>query len=404
MGTEPANKTEERLREREALLSLVTETVPVSLLYTDADHRVLFANQMYLNRFNKRLEDVLGKTIREVVGEAIYGKIHSFLDQVLKGEQQDIELHLSHPVLGERDVYARYAPVTEADGTIRGLVCVIHDITEMRRAEAALRASEQELRQANETLERRVAERTGQLSAMLEALEMSLAERRRLSERFVAAQEEERRQISRELHDQAGQHLTGLALGLKALEENIAGGCSGETGAGEILRPLRAIAEELARDLHRIAVELRPTALDDLGLVAALQSHVQRWAESSGIPASFDRFGVRAATEGGAERFNDRLETTVYRVVQEALVNIARHGSDSATRATRVGVSIQRFDGHLLVTVEDNGPGFDVAAARRSGRLGIVGMEERAAACDGTLEIESEPGRGTTVYLRVPLA
>jgi signal transduction histidine kinase len=166
----------------------------------------------------------------------------------------------------------------------------------------------------------------------------------------------------------------------------------------DMLSPLRVTTNELARDLHRIAVELRPTALDDLGLLPALASHVARWSEMSGIPFEFDSFGM-----DGEARLPDLVETTVYRVVQEALTNTARHGTEPQSRSTRVVVVLQRIDQRLLVTVEDNGPGFDVTVAKYSGRLGLKGMQERAVLCGGTLEIESEPGAGTTVYLRIPL-
>jgi signal transduction histidine kinase len=325
-------------------------------------------------------------------------------------------------VLGERDVYARYAPVSDAGGTIQGLVCAIHDITELRRTETALRASEQALRQANETLEARVAERTRVLeeqAAILREQALMLREqaeelarmnevRQALLQRVVTTEEQERRRISRELHDQTGQHLTGLALGLKALEETIAVCYPDETRATEILSPLRGIAQELARDLHHIAVELRPTALDDLGLLPALRTYVGRWSETSGIAVDLDNFGVDGTEiskkEENAERLPDLVETTVYRVVQEALTNTARHGNHPDTRATHVSVTLQRRGRRLQVTIEDDGPGFDVEAARRTGRLGLVGMTERAFSCGGTLHIESEPGSGTTIILRVPLA
>jgi signal transduction histidine kinase len=235
--------------------------------------------------------------------------------------------------------------------------------------------------------------------AALTVMLATLRECRALRERALAAQEEERRQISRELHDRTGQHLAGLVLGLQALEESISAYCPSESGANEKLLRLSSIAEDLARDIHRIAVELRPTALDDLGLAPSLETLVEQWSEISGIPAEFETSGL---TDSDA-RLPEIVETAVYRVVQEALTNITRHAGDGPNRASRVSVTLQRFDDRLQVTVDDNGPGFDVAATRKSGRLGLAGMRERALSCGGTLAIESEPGQGTTVYLRIPL-
>lgn len=268
--------------------------------------------------------------------------------------------------------------------------------------------SPQDLRAINESL----------VIAGIRQMELAEIARQEQRQALAAAQEEERRRISRELHDQSGQHLAGLVLGLGALEETIRTHCPPETGAVEMLGNMRRVAEELARDLHRVAVELRPTALDDLGLVAVLHNHVERWSTGSGIPAEFGSFGL----EGTDERVSVIGKITVYRVVQEALTNIVRHagpagvavygssdeqgatGATGATAATQVSVMLQGFRDHLQVTIEDDGPGFDTEAAQQhAGRLGIAGMRERAALCRGTLHIESTPGEGTIVYLRIPL-
>ena len=144
-----------------------------------------------------------------------------------------------------------------------------------------------------------------------------------------------------------------------------------------------------------------------MGLLPALRTYVQRWSETSSIEVDFDNFGAggeeASKEEGDLVRLPDPAKTAVYRVVQEALTNTARHGNHADTRATQVSVTLQRRAGQLQVTIEDNGPGVDVEAARRTGRLGLVGMIERAGLCGGTLDIDSEIGGGTTIILRVPL-
>jgi signal transduction histidine kinase len=235
----------------------------------------------------------------------------------------------------------------------------------------------------------------------MERVEIAEEQQRRA---LAAAQEEERRRLSRELHDQTGQHLTGLALGLQSLQETIRDHCPPETGTEEKLRHLHHIAEALARDIHRIAVELRPTALDDLGLIPVLENYVETRSADNGVPAAFGRFGL------DEERLSEMGKMAVYRVVQEALTNIlqyavsARVDLEGQENTIQVSVTLQTFRDHLQETIEDKGPGFDVEAAQQSNRLGIAGMRERAALCRGTLHIESNPGDGTSIYLRIPLA
>jgi PAS domain S-box-containing protein len=386
-----------------------------AMIFTDTERKVI--------RWSKGAENILGWTEAEVIGKDERDLIFTPEDQAAGIPQQEPDIALRegravddrwHMKKDGTRFFARgiVTPLYNRDtGALRGFGKVLLDQTREKRLE-------EELHRLNDSLEERVAKRTEQLMRMLEAMEAtrvsleasltereaSLAERQDLLRRVVTTEEMERRRISRELHDQTGQHLTGLALGLKALEDTILAESQPNEGVNASLTSLRRVADDLARDLHHIAVELRPTALDDLGLLSALSSQVQRWSESTTIPAEFDSFGLDGEeSEANEERLPEVVETTVYRVVQEALTNVARHGNKAATRATRVSVTIQRRVDQLRVTVEDNGPGFDVAAAKRGGRLGIAGMRERAEACGGTLVIESEIGKGTTIFLRIPM-
>jgi signal transduction histidine kinase len=212
--------------------------------------------------------------------------------------------------------------------------------------------------------------------------------------RLVTVSEDERRRVSRDLHDTAGQTLTALLLAVKAARAEP----TASPPVAARLDTVLHLAEELARQLHDLAVRLRPTALDDLGLCPALAQLVSNWSAHSGVPATFDATGV------GEARFRPEVETALYRVVQEALTNVAKHA-----RATHVAVLVGRRDGHAVAVIEDNGRGFDPAPAittppdgtRRP--IGLLGMRERAAVLGGTLEIESSPGAGTTVFARIPL-
>jgi two-component system CheB/CheR fusion protein len=315
----------------------------------------------------------------------------------------------------------------DESGNLRGFAKVTRDATEQKQAEEAIQASLEAVAQANEQLEQRVQERTlalsqrtQELSDALIALEGTHVVRRELLRRLVNAQEMERGHIARELHDNTGQLVTGLSLGLNNLASILP---SLPDEAREMLAGMRRIADELGAEAHRLSANLRPTALDQFGLVVALQNYGEQWSAWGGIPVDFQVLGL----EGAGERLPYEIESTVYRIVQEALTNVLRHArpnqhnqhktanrSKSAKRgvvandaASRVSVLLQRTDTHLIATVEDDGPGFDVRAAMSlppdQRRLGLFGMRERAELVGGTLDIESTLGKGTTIFLRVPL-
>jgi signal transduction histidine kinase len=203
--------------------------------------------------------------------------------------------------------------------------------------------------------------------------------------RVVAGQELERQRLARELHDETGQALTSILLGLKAVEDAES---PGETrrAASE----LRGLVVATLQDVRRLAVELRPKALDDFGLVAALERLVQTFSEATGIAAQ-----LQASLRD--ERLPSEVETTLYRIVQESLTNVVKHAG-----ARRVSIVLMRRDRAATAIVEDDGEGFDPTDVRNGG-IGLVGMRERVALLDGRLEIESSPTTGTTVVAEVPL-
>jgi PAS domain S-box-containing protein len=234
-----------------------------------------------------------------------------------------------------------------------------------------------------------------------ERLAATVSERDELRRRLMQAQEEERLRLARELHDQTGQTLTAAMLELKGLEIQYT-----EAGRSRI-RTLRERMEEIGKSLHRIARELRPASIDELGLNSALANYVAEWSQQFGIAADFHRGDV------DLDALTDEKRTAIYRIVQEALTNVAKH----AREATSVSVLVGRSGFTLQLTIEDNGSGFDAAApggnsgahgglsGSQSGRrgLGVAGMRERLALIGGELEIESSSGVGTTVFARIPL-
>jgi signal transduction histidine kinase len=219
------------------------------------------------------------------------------------------------------------------------------------------------------------------------------AERARteLLARLVFAQEDERRRIAREMHDQFGEQLTALGRGIGALKD----ACGDSLELQTKVEALEAIAHQLDRDVDQLVWELRPTALDDLGLRAALANYLQDWSARVGISAELHTSGLLD------DRLASETETTLYRIAQEALTNVAKHA-----RAKNVDVILERRSDSVLLIVEDDGVGFEPPAANggRSQGFGLLGMQERAALVGASLQIESAAGKGTTVFVRMNAA
>ncbi len=228
------------------------------------------------------------------------------------------------------------------------------------------------------------------------------AELRRSRERYrqlarfaLMAQEEERRRISRELHDETSQALSGLVLNLQAVIEMVEMAGIQDSRIKETLKKAHGLAVEVGNEVHRLIVNLRPTLLDSLGLVPALRQHAESVLTPLGISVSFH------FDEPGRTLPKD-VETNLFRVAQGAIGNIQQH-----SKATSASISLKVIGNELVMTVSDNGVGFDVSQIRTvepSGRgAGLFSMKERVHLMGGTCNVKSQPGRGTTVTVRVPI-
>jgi PAS domain S-box-containing protein len=207
-----------------------------------------------------------------------------------------------------------------------------------------------------------------------------------LARKLVEVQENERNHISRELHDEAGQALSSLKLSLGRLKRDP--DCPEHMR--QRLSELKQLTDTVLEGLHRLAMDLRPASLDHLGLIAALR-HLANQLAADQLSVRFEASGF----EGG--RLSPALETTLYRIVQEALTNATRY-----SQASDVGILLKRTAAGVSIFIEDNGIGFDPKVAQTEGHLGLVGMQERAEMVGGTLTIESAPGSGTSIILEVP--
>ena len=287
--------------------------------------------------------------------------------------------------------------VSYADAVGRGERLPLHPpgIREIDAVACSLDQAAEQLHrsaEAREQVARELRDSEQKYRELSEALAAANEERTHLLHQIVTTQENERTRIARELHDRLGQYLAALLLGLDA----IAPTCTSSPAAWQRLLELKKLTTELGRDFSRMAWELRPMALDELGLRNAITQYLEEWAELSGLHIDLE-------ITLGDRRLPPDVETALFRVLQEAITNVVKHaGADS------IGVILESIDGEIRLIIEDNGHGFQTdqgaGVALGKSHLGLLGVRERLALVDGRLEVESNPGSGTTVYACVPVA
>lgn len=333
--------TEEALQQNEAKLGLLLQQMPCILWTADNNLSLTSLLGAGLRAFNIRPEQMVGKNLLEVFQADNPDVLQSYL-QALSGTPSSFELDMENRIL-----YCFAEALHDISGVVTGIIGVALDVTDKRLAEDELRA---------------------------------------LSNRLVDTQETERRNIARELHDQIGQSLTVLKLILgQAARLAPAEGV-------QILNEAQVLVSELIQQIREMSLRLRPSMLDDLGLLPTLLWHFERFTSQTGIRINFDHSGLE-------DSLSPDVNTAVYRIVQEALTNAARYAG-----VDEVDMEIQVDNGNLLLAIEDRGCGFNPAKLAANTSTGLSGMRERAHLLGGKLNIETNPGEGTRLSATLPLS
>jgi PAS domain S-box-containing protein len=395
-----SKQTEEALKSNLVQISTILESVGDGVYGVNTNGNTIFVNSALLRMTGYQEKELIGKNLHFILrhtrsdGAAYERTDCPILATLTQGETF---FNVADEVIWRKDgtsfpVEYTSAPITE-QGEITGAVVVIRDITERRQIE-------QERKRLNQKLEQRVVERTIQLEAVIKELESEILERRRteeklqryterlqvLSNRLIEVQEAERRYIAQELHDEIGQSLTGIKLALdmmiKLPTDNME----------PCLNEVQKMIQELLRRVRSISLDLRPSMLDDLGLLPTLLWHFDRFTTQTNIRVKFRHDGLNT-------RFRPEVETAAYRIAQEALTNVARHACIS-----EVDVLFKADREKLFIHIEDKGVGFDYSSAKVSGNsAGLKGMNERLSMLGGRMTVDSSPGYGTKLTATIPV-
>lgn len=351
-------EAEESLRRREHEFHMLADNVPALFSYVDRDRRYRFVNRGYEKLFSRSANEIVGMTMRELLGQERYAEVLPHLDAALKGRTVSFEYCLPGRDVSEHWLSAQYVPDLDEQGKVIGLFILLSDITALKQSETALREHEVQLQDLNTKL--------------------------------IQTQEHEQQRIARELHDDFTQRLAALTLDLRMVCREL----SADSDFFGVLR-LQQIGdsvERLAGDLQQMAHRLHPSILEHVGLEAAIREHSDEFSVRTGLMVDVMARKVPMAVP-------PEQASCLYRVLQESLQNVRKHAN-----ATNVLIRLLRTGHGLGLCVHDDGRGFEQAQSGKSRKgLGLTSMNERVKLLNGTFRIRTNPGEGTEVHAWVPL-
>jgi PAS domain S-box-containing protein len=392
-------QSEQALSESEERFRLLVQSVrEYAIFQLDPLGQVVSWNSGAERLKGYRAEEVIGKptSIFYPPEDVKSGKPARLLAEAAKRGQSEDEGWRIRKDGSRFWAYVAVTALRNARGTLQGFAKVTRDMTDWH-------GKEETLEKAKELLELRYRQRTAVLAQVNQELRTEIAERvraeeqlkasleqlRSLTARIQSVREEERTSIAREIHDELGQSCTAIKMDLALIGHKLT---KRQTQLRTKVDSAIRLADDMIGTLRRIASELRPRTLDDLGLNAALEWQAQEFESRTGIPCHL-------TLPPEPLTLDPERSTAIFRIFQECLTNVVRHAN-----ATRVEARLQGEGDHLFFQVHDNGAGFDSEQVKSRRSLGLVGMQERALLLNGELRIEGIPGAGTTLTLRIPVA
>ena len=392
-------RAEEALRQSEQRWATTLASIGDGVIATDVNGRTTFMNAVAEGLTGWALREALQKPVTKVfnvINEHTHKEVDNPVSKVLQ-EGKVIGL-ANHTVLIRKDgteaaIDDSGAPIKDERGNVSGVVLVFRDITERKRAE-------EELRKAYDELEKRVQERTSDLSGAIERLRIENTQRKELEDilrekenqvRFFAsqcltAQETERKRVAGELHDSIAAALAAMKFRIDKIADEMKQG----RGGLESLQDLGSKVTELNNEVRRIMADLRPSILDDLGIIPAMNWFCREYQKTYSHICVENRIAV------SEEEVPDSLKTPIFRNSQEALNNIAKH-----SKATLVNLALRKEDDKILLIIQDNGQGFNLETVRKG--LGLSTMRERVELSGGSFDLESTIGKGTLICVSWPV-
>ncbi|MEE9238407.1 MAG: histidine kinase [Thermodesulfobacteriota bacterium] len=356
----------EIIQKSEKKYRILIESMQEAAFIVDNKRKILFANSRFCQLMAIVRENILGKNILDLITSKDSTKLLNSIDHVFLTGIIKILIHSFHLVSKSCCLETTFVPQYDDHSNIISVMAISRDTTKRKLME-------------------------DQLKDLVRTLQDQQAMLKTLSSEVIKAQEKERARISRELHDEIGQTLTAISLNLEMINKQ---GYSGKEELTKWITDCKKLVHRTMENIHRFSYDLRPSVLDNLGLLPAIRSHIRGFSKRTGID-------VEMEDDGAVKKLDEEIKTILYRVMQEALNNVAKHSS-----AHKVCINISKEKNSILLRITDDGIGFDPdelsSIKPEKGGLGLLGIRERVGVVGGNLSITSKQNSGTILKVDIP--